>query len=263
MKLGHLDRYKIELKVLSPLFIGSNEELSPKEYLVTEDGKTCIIPSITKLINVMIGNGSIAAFEAFCAQVNTPYGANKTLAEFLHEQCIPVSPNESWVAYSMPASFPRGSGNTLKKCIKTIDGQPYIPGSSIKSTFRNALISKNMSTRTAEMIMNEIEECDAWSTRKMRDDKENNTLRTLACNEKRFSDGVNDILKGLSISDSTPFSRDSLVVCQKIDLRDDGQENSMPLYRECVKPGQTTCFYLTIDRNILPQLSVDSLMRSL
>ena len=69
-------------------------------------------------------------------------------------------------------------------------------------------------------------------------------------NPKRPRDAVNSIMKSISISDSEPLSSDSMILCKKIDLLDDGKTNEINVLRECVRPGTTIKCKLTIDRSI-------------
>lgn len=261
MKYRHLERYRVDLTVLSPLFIGNGEELSQKEYLVTQDGKRCIIPSMGLLIDLLAEKGYMDAFEQFAAQISSPNARARTLTQFLMDQRIPVSEKEPWVLYSMPADFP-GGGNTLKKCIKYPNGRAYIPGSTIKGAIRTALIAQMMDTDTSEKLLRRVETAfnlarDRWPG------EEENVLRILHCDDRHPYDAVNDLLKGLEISDSAPFSENALIVCQKFDERDDGKENVMPLYRECIRPGEKTSFYITIDKAVTSVLSKEKIISAL
>lgn len=258
MKYRHLERFRVDLTVLSPLYIGNGEELSQKEYLVTGDGKQCIIPSMPLLIDALAEKGYIEAFEQFASQISSPNARARTLTQFLQDQQMPISTKESWVLYSMPANFP-GGGNTLKKCMKYPNGRAYIPGSTVKGAIRTALIAQMMDSRAAGTLLQDVE----YNPAKRWPGAEENVLRTLHCDERHPNDAVNDLLKELEVSDSAPFSEDALIVCQKFDERDDGRENVMPLYRECIKPGKSTFFYITIDRAVSSVLTKDKIIAAL
>ena len=61
---------------------------------------------------------------------------------------------------------------------------------------------------------------------------------------------LRDRMAGIRISDSKPLALTDLVLCQKIDERPDGVVKSLPIYRECLKPGTFIEFDLTIDTRL-------------
>ena len=71
-------------------------------------------------------------------------------------------------------------------------------------------------------------------------------------NDKRKADAVNDIMCGLRIGDSEPLSVDDLTLCQKIDVTKDGHEQSLPIFRECIKPQTDIRFPMTINPEYFP-----------
>ena len=67
-----------------------------------------------------------------------------------------------------------------------------------------------------------------------------------------LNDPVNSLLRGLSISDSEPIPDADLLLVGKIDVNEKGEARTLPLVRECVRPGTELRFRLTIDHSVLP-----------
>ena len=65
----------------------------------------------------------------------------------------------------------------------------------------------------------------------------------------RIDNKINDTLRGFMVSDSEYISDEDMCVCQKVDISLDGTEIAIPLYRECIKPGVTIRFSITVDSN--------------
>ena len=63
----------------------------------------------------------------------------------------------------------------------------------------------------------------------------------------KLANKINDSLRGFMVSDSEYISDEDMCVCQKVDVSLDGTEILIPLYRECIKPGVTIRFSITID----------------
>lgn len=65
--------------------------------------------------------------------------------------------------------------------------------------------------------------------------------------KNKLENKINDILRGFMVSDSEYISDEDMCVCQKIDIGLDKEERTIPLYRECIKPGVSIKFSITID----------------
>lgn len=61
---------------------------------------------------------------------------------------------------------------------------------------------------------------------------------------------VQDVMKGMIISDSKPLKISDLTLCQKIDVDTSGKRTRIQMLRECIKPGTKIEFELTVDESI-------------
>lgn len=64
--LGHLKSYDIQLTVQSPLFIGSGEKLSKKEYLLLSKENKAIIMDMEKLFIFLSRKKYLKNMKPFC-----------------------------------------------------------------------------------------------------------------------------------------------------------------------------------------------------
>lgn len=262
MKYAHLTRYKITLKTLSPVFIGSSssEKLAKNEFVVDTRYGIVYVPDLPLLIDTIDQHGCMDEFEKFLQKDANQQGG-QSLYQFLQAMCIPITQKEKWVKYILRiGSREINTVNTLSRFIKNADGVPYIPGSSIKGAIRTALIASRI---TQDQIKNVMESAKREPRSRRTGGEEEYPLRSLKLINKE-GDAINDLLRALSISDCAPFNGESLFVCKKLEFDSDGNvrgnadgnrrgKTSPPLFRECLMPGLTTHFYLTLDSGMCDQ----------
>ena len=145
--------------------------------------------------------------------------------------------------------------------IKEKTGFPYIPGSSLKGALRSALAVKYLENGNYERNIRSIEQsADQYNYRRPNnyilretEELENRIFRLLEINDPDrpgsigWHNIVNDIMKGMHISDSMPIGYDRLTLCGKYDIKPDGTINRLPIYRECLMPNEVK-FTMTLDR---------------
>ena len=247
MKYGHLERVRIKLMVKSPLYIGSGEKLTAKEFILDNARHIVHVPSMPDMVNAFLNarqRGLSEEFIRFMTDAN-----QKRLADFLTRRGIPLNPPPAWVRYSIQAQPEFAGMNGLLTFIKNADGEAYIPGSSLKGAVRTALIAARMDGSDKESL---------WSLLDNRGDRDKysveNVLRVLACKPDRQDNAVNDLLRAVEISDSAPFRPEDMTVCRRHWLPSDGEERASrsPVFMECVRPDAQTSFYLTIDHSLWP-----------
>ncbi len=270
MKYMHLERYRLTLETLSPVFIGISDNLNKKELVLIPNEGMVLVPDLNKLISLLTVKGALESYEQYLLNESN----RKPLRDFLQEQGIPVAVNAPWVQYHLRCSSGEiRNVNTLARFIKDSQGRPYIPGASVKGAIRTALLAQLGNDRTFLSAKSTAEQNPRQ--RKPRD--EEFPLRTLKLYSKqgKETDAVNDLLRSLQISDSAPFGDNSLIVCKKLELTKEGKVNgignegfrgksSPPLYRECLRPGLKTHFYITIDTSLAgKQLTMDTIRTAL
>ena len=142
-----------------------------------------------------------------------------------------------------------------------------MPGNSLKGASRTILLSNNILEYNRRYSGNKK---DIKNTRykgrryleREANNIENKAFNTLKRNEEKKYDAVYDTLSGLRISDSKPLSIDDLVLCQKIDVSVDGNENKLNVLRECLKPNTNIEFELSIDTQLC-KYTVDEILEAI
>ena len=253
MKYYHIEKIPVELTVLSPVCIGGGEKGLNKKFCALSDNKL-LIPDVNKLTEFLYQKGLLLDFESFVQG-----SAQEGLETFLRKKGLPIASDQPWVAYSL--EYQEKKLNDLILFIKDFEGNPYIPGSSLKGAFRTAMLAgRPMKTFMFERsVQNGAESQGA----------EEYPLRTLKCltGEKDKYNAVNDLFKGLALSDSDPLPLSCLTVCRKEgikfgqEIKKDQQRN--PVLRECLKPSTKAHFSISVDTSLFPLIYLEELKKAL
>jgi len=142
-----MKRYRIQLHLLSPLHIGTGEELTPTDYIIrTPDGNKQRPILYALDIPKLLGQMSDADRQSFneAASSNNP----AHLRRWLHER-VDVKRYARWYAYvnrELYECYQDGlqsakSELAIHPIIRTsLSSQPYIPGSTVKGAIRTAVL---------------------------------------------------------------------------------------------------------------------------
>lgn len=246
-------KYIFEIKTLSPVFIGSGESIGKKEYLYDRDSNTVKIPDMKKMYDGLIRLNKLAAYEEYLLR------DNRDLYVFFRDNHISKKEYESWFLYQADMADPGLSTRTSKEIftfVKDAHKQPYVPGSSLKGALRTILVSDWYLNHKdeAERMAARIKRAEpakrnwylSWEDRKMAVESMHRQL----FQEGKIEDMKNDILRGLIIGDSDPIDRRQMCIAQKVDLSIKGNVKEMNLLRECIKPGVSIRFPISIDTTV-------------
>ena len=252
---NNLEKFSVILETRAPLFIGSGKEIGKKEYIFV-NLKEIAIPSPEKLYALMKKKSKVQSFEEYMLNPRL------NIKNFLQAERMGVKEIEETYAYRLKSEETIDmSMRNLKimEFVKDSYGMPYIPGSSIKGMLRTILlayeIEKNTSayediasniTRTLNNYGN-VSKNNFLSheTKEM----EGKAFRSLNKSGTKPNDAVNDVMQGFIVGDSEPLTLNDLILCQRTELHRDGTEKKLPVYRECIKPGVSMKFDMTIDHS--------------
>lgn len=259
----YLKSYRVVMYTVGPVFIGNGKEIGKKEYIFL-NRRQVGIPDIQLLYAELKKKGKEDAFEEYMLRKR-----NISLSQWLEDQQVSIVDWEPLIRYKLDCSdavldkgADKGSNKLqILECMKDAYGMPYIPGSSLKGMLRTILLGADIlkkpeKYREQKRILRQNAYNADENVRRMvylkRDMSsiESAAFRTLDRPDTKADDAVNDILQGLSISDSEPLSINDLVLCQKIDRHSDGNEKALPILRECIKPNTEVCFTMTVDTSI-------------
>jgi CRISPR-associated protein Csm5 len=268
---GYLKSYDIRLETLGPVHIGSGNKIGKKEYILDKKSNTVYVPDMYKLYEGLRSMKLTKSFEDFIVGGNFRNG----LAEWLRQNNVQKKDYESWISYKM--SFADVADNDkpvheINTFVKDPYGMPYVPGSSIKGMIRNILMAKlikdnpKITEKHAAEVQNVLNNNDSRIKRNTYLNREVRNLETDFFNQLKrpdtqIKDAVNDMMSAIRVSDSKPLSTDDIVLCQKVDLNEKGNEQDLPILRECIKPGVVIEASLTIDTSLSKKLTA-SVIRS-
>jgi CRISPR-associated protein Csm5 len=127
--MSHLTTFKLKLKLLSPLFIGQGYELNKKEYLYFPKEKRVVMLNMVKFVDFLDSRGIIDDYADFMLsnQSDLRYWLENTV-----RGSIPYRDLSSYEMYAGDSLDDKHSLIGIQLFIKDKQGQPYIPGSSLK-----------------------------------------------------------------------------------------------------------------------------------
>lgn len=250
---SYLKHYKMKLKTLAPLYIGSGKEVTKKQYIFANN--KIYVVDVPKFLKFIADKNLTDKYMTFL-QNDDP---RIKLKDFLEKYGI--RNYDDITAYVLKGVENIDNKRSLKNvslCIKNAYNEPYIPGSSIKGMLRTVILW-NMIYDTPEDdrklqgikkdAKHEAKTSDGRSIKRnlgrISDILEKNYL-TKNIEEKDVS-----IMRGLIVGDSKPVSLDNIVLCQKIDVSPNGKEKTINTMRECIRPNVDIEFDLTIDSSVL------------
>lgn len=265
--VGHLAMYTIALTVQSPLFIGSGQKISKKEYLYDTKKNELMMIDLKKLATFLDKKGLMTQYQTFMLDE-----ANKNIYTFFRNYKIQPQDYRQFEDYRINMAGENIQGeNTLRDVslfLKDAQGNPYIPGSSIKGALRTAILTyliygKEQKQEQKREARNREWQQEVKCCRNSQDIKkrlaqttrsyEAQWLNRLNLPETKVADMVNSVMRGIAVSDSTPMEKAQLMLVQKIDRSVKGREQALPLFRECLRPATRCQFTITIDMRIAEQ----------
>lgn len=251
----YLKAYQVRMKTVGPVFVGNGKEIGKKEYIFLKNNKVGIL-DISKVFSRMKQLRKENQFESYLLY------KRENMNTWMEKENISIEEIKPYLKYTLDSSDVTVKNQKqlqILEMMKDSYNQPYIPGSSLKGLFRTILLCDDIVENVEKFLDSKDETVQKLFERTNGKIKrntflkeniskiENLSFRTLNREGTKCDDAVNDYLQGFIVSDSEPLSTDDLVLCQKIDVHKDGRENSLPLLRECIKPGTEIKFTITID----------------
>ena len=228
--------FQFSLLAMAPIHIGNGEKYTSREFIY-EKGYF-YFPDMGKFYNRMVEKGYDQKFERFL-QETKPNARNNRLISFLDDNRIS---NRDFGGYRIVETgleieknnrdSKLGTINEVAKFIRDPFGSPYIPGSSLKGAIRTILMNTNPDWNNQNAV-------DSRGKRP----KENKNMISWGAKEgKEF----NDLFNAIRVSDSKPFSNESLILVQKWDCSAKSLKvKPLPLYREAIAPLTKVEFTIT------------------
>ncbi len=245
--------YTITLKTVGPVYVGSRNRLSKKEYIYDIRNKKVMIPNFQKMYLDIKKSGLEKEFQKYLLGDDEKVS---TLHKWLLEHRFSEKDYSKWIEYELDCGDFIGKVKALeiRTFMKDGYGKAYIPGSSLKGALRTCMLTANiLKHEKYEKIALEVEQSAKVGgyrntfLRKESEKLETECYHALGKTDAK-TDMVNDIMSGIIVSDSNPIDNVDLVLCQKVEMHVNGNEKRLNLLRECVKPGTEITFELEITR---------------
>ena len=216
--------YKVTIKTIGPLHIGSGQTLRKEEYVYLQNEQIVYILNQRKLINLLkekkLLDQYLQSIEEFYKDSKKGNTKSYEIKRFFIEKDISMNEWKRVADYSLIMNSYKRTGrkpasmNDLHQFMIDGTGEKYIPGSSIKGALMNILESSIKD----EVLMKNIH-------------------------------------RNISVKDSKPISINDFEVYQKVDINK--KEKDMPIYRECIKP--ETIIELKLTLNVSEYFSISDL----
>lgn len=260
-----------ELTCISPIHIGNGELLKQYEYIFTKDRNQQRIYFLDKAkwMTFLVCHDLIDDYaqSVFSGRMNL-YGWLQSqrigsLSAIIREVC-----NASADVYLVRERQQRV--NDISRQVKTPDGVPYIPGSTLKGAIRSAILFHDIRQHPEAYLpfWNRIKAAmEAGNRRQMRDLAQNierQAFTRLKQQKNRPDDALQSVMKGLAVSDAmlVGHERDT-VILQKYDVssirREGLKGHPLALFRECIPAGRKFRFSMTLDKDIARLIGITSL----
>jgi CRISPR-associated protein Csm5 len=222
-KARYDERSEIEITTVTPVFIGTGEEVSPLSY-VTDGKRLLVVPN--DFLERLTPNQQQKYVNWIEQQMREQRRGDLSLESFLKGTGSPVD----FVRRMNPrvVSFRRRPGKRgFREHIKHPDGLPYIPGSEIKGALRTAILHTMLDNSDVynEALGRQLLEVQRRrkSIQKVAGPMEDNLLRV----EGHPNDAKYDLLRFISITDTTPFTQDALFI-EQIEVFGRGANHFIP-----------------------------------
>lgn len=271
------DTFQIELKTITPVFIGSGKTYSKNEYIYIAEQNKILIPDIPKLFHEIIERNLVTEYQNF---IETDQ--ERDLGKWLSNNGFRLYGTESWVSHTM--NVPSLDDEQIEKsnadlfpmmelegCMKNAYGKPYIPGSSLKGAMRTVLFAEfitrekkknpkrfDRTNRWAEELisidMMKIDNYNEYKDKIEKLKREIKYLEQLCFNKLRKNsdnrkDLKNDYMSLVRVSDSCEIDKSNIVLAQKVDTFKDGTKNRINTLRESILSKESIKFDVTIDKS--------------
>jgi len=201
--------YTLNLMTVSPLHIGSGQELLRDYDYVVHQGRTWRIDEDT-LLDAALGEGE---FDETLLR--------RPAAELLQPTDFqPDSTLFRYVVRGTPRSKQQGA--RLREQIKDVFDRPYLPGSSLKGAFRTAIFDWALAQNPQALDTRRLRDSRKWAAQPIE--------RALL-----GRDPNHDLLRALHVADSLPLSPNKSLSIENAQVITGGQPGS-PIEIEALRP---------------------------
>lgn len=272
------------LQVVTPISIGNGTELNPREYLYNPKDNSVIFLHELEWHKFLNRKRVLPQYERY---LQTPAKNGKSLYEWAAEtlgvhslveaQLGPAIRSKTKAVVKDYRNNKKRTLNSLRPCLRLVDGRVYIPGSSIKGVMRTAILYHLLHTnnRLRQEFRQQLERSVfnnkenvremAKALRRLLSDIETRLLHRLdfssiSRNTIRMSDAKVSSMRGLLCSDAIAEGSVTTQVLQKVDLKlkSESPASYLPIFRESILRDNVFHFTVTLDKPMMDTLGITS-----
>ncbi len=242
-----IKHYEITLTTLGPVHIGSGKNLGKKDYFIVHNN-TNILDSI-KFYKKLTSNQKMQ-YESFLEDEFS------NLTDFITKQNLVSLANEC-TSYKITGFKPEQRRNRniyhdVNQFIRDGQGDPYVPGSSLKGIIRTIILGYLVSENSLAFTDLVDPSRKDYGSRKL-EDKVFVKRKLVKSTEVDYN-----LMQYISVSDSKVLRNDDLMFAKKFDMfsfndpnRTTKEGNELNIYKESIKPGIDITFKIEIDEDNL------------
>ena len=262
--------YRMKLTTLSPIFIGSGEDLNQGQYVFDNRNMNVRILDEGKFANFLIKNNLIDDY----SNALLKYGDKINIKRWLEEKRIPLNtpifsktiPCKNLTVGSRSGELkPASSLNLIKPFMKGADGLAYIPGSSIKGVIRTAFCSY-LVYKNKDKFQNEWQELKRALVARNKGSEINRITKRIEekcfnkINHHENDEKNGDIFSTLIVGDSEYIPNNKLYITTRLDCSiSKNKPTSMPMNLEIIDSNTDIYFNLSINNSCGEYFTIDKI----
>jgi CRISPR-associated protein Csm5 len=275
MKYKNLERKEYELTCISPIHIGNGEILKGYEYLYDKQHQCVYFLDEGKWIRFLQQHHLMDAFAVYIQETAKAMQPKKPfhgmmLWEWLRTKGITalemskLGQTTSTVTTNNNISV-RNSLNDVHRLVVQCNGEPYIPGSSLKGFLRTGLLHWYLE-KHPEVCRSIGDTIKRNPFRRMGQTTKQLEQDVFSCLTIKSHDVISPMVKscmrGLLVSDAQLYdTKAKTMILQKIDATTKENklhetEKKLPIFRECIPIGTKFRFNITMDRTMMAELGI-------
>ena len=266
------------LQIITPIHIGDGTKLTAKDYFFSSKEQKAYFFNVRKWHQFIYQHGLFSAYEKYISNVHDKRNLLTWLEEhdFTLEDVKDIITSESLATVNIINVEKKNTLNDVNKHVHQLDGSLYVPGSSIKGSFRSAilyvLLKKNLAIKNRywQLVNAEINKPyfnPRKSLNRLTTNLENDLLHTLQLEEKHkpvpSNNAVCSSLRGLQVSDTLRSENIQVAILQKIDagFNKFGKAgfHPLPIFKECMLPGAKLMFDVKLDKAMMATVGINSI----
>lgn len=251
--------WKVTLTCSTPIFVGSGEIYEKTQYIYDGQKKRIYFLHENKWASFLAKHNWIDDFSNELLTPRKSYSLTMYLKQKFDtiDKAVSVLRKEGVIAREEFCAMGKNGPSNIMMFVKDIEGNPYIPGSSVKGAFRTAILAYILKKNHVHTYSKYWDLIEKAITAKTADDMETKIGKcmgdlekslTIPPNMKKEEEMVHSYFRGLQVGDAV-LTKGKLSIVQKLDLSigEEKPHKLVKVCREALESGTVLEFRLGID----------------